>query len=62
MDFHLKSLRFHFIWVPDVYQGAPTTVSALFSTGGKAAAFSAMVVLAVMFAGSGQNQFTPTLQ
>ena len=60
-SFKIAAFPFH-MWVPDVYQGAPTTVSALFSTGGKAAAFSAiMVVLAVMFAGSGQNQFTPYL-
>ncbi|MBK6915334.1 MAG: NADH-quinone oxidoreductase subunit N [Ignavibacteriales bacterium] len=60
-SFKIAAFPFH-MWVPDVYQGAPTTVSALFSTGGKAAAFSAiMVVLAVMFTGSGQNQFTPYL-
>lgn len=60
-SFKIAAFPFH-MWVPDVYQGAPTTVSALFSTGGKAAAFSAiMVVLAVMFSGSGQNQFTPYL-
>lgn len=60
-SFKIAAFPFH-MWVPDVYQGAPTTVSALFSTGGKAAAFSAILaVLAVMFTGTGQNQFTPYL-
>lgn len=60
-SFKIAAFPFH-MWVPDVYQGAPTTVSALFSTGGKAAAFSGIIaVLAVMLTGSGQNQFTPYL-
>jgi NADH-quinone oxidoreductase subunit N len=33
------------MWVPDVYEGAPTTVSGFMSTGGKAAAFSAMLLV-----------------
>ncbi|HTY59964.1 MAG TPA: proton-conducting transporter membrane subunit, partial [Bacteroidota bacterium] len=37
--FKVGAVPFH-MWVPDVYEGAPTTVSALMSTGGKAAAFS----------------------
>jgi NADH-quinone oxidoreductase subunit N len=31
------------MWVPDVYQGSATTVAGLFSTGGKAAAFAAII-------------------
>ncbi|GAB1431240.1 NADH-quinone oxidoreductase subunit N [Ignavibacteria bacterium] len=36
-------------WAPDVYQGAPTIVTAFMSTAGKAAAFSAFIpILAVL--------------
>jgi NADH-quinone oxidoreductase subunit N len=33
------------MWVPDVYEGSPTTVSGFMSTGGKAAAFSAIILI-----------------
>ncbi|GAB4298310.1 MAG: NADH-quinone oxidoreductase subunit N [Ignavibacteriaceae bacterium] len=60
-SFKIAAFPFH-MWVPDVYQGAPTTVAALFSTGGKAAAFSAIIIsLAALFSGSGPNIFTPYL-
>ncbi len=50
------------MWVPDVYQGAPTTISGLFSTGGKAAAFSAIIVtLGSIFINSAGNIFEPYL-
>jgi NADH-quinone oxidoreductase subunit N len=42
--FKIAAVPFH-MWVPDVYEGAPTTVTALMSTGGKAAAFSAFLVV-----------------
>ena len=38
------------IWVPDVYQGAPTPVTAFLAVGSKAAGFGALVVLAGVFA------------
>jgi NADH-quinone oxidoreductase subunit N len=43
-SFKVAAVPFH-MWVPDVYEGAPTTVSAFMSTGGKAAAFSAFVIV-----------------
>ncbi len=50
------------MWVPDVYEGSPTTIAGLFSTGGKAAAFSAIIVsLGVIFAGRIGNTFSPYL-
>ncbi len=50
------------MWVPDVYEGSPTTVAALFSTGGKAAAFSAIIAtLFALFNGPAGNLFTPYL-
>ncbi|HKV41033.1 MAG TPA: NADH-quinone oxidoreductase subunit N [Blastocatellia bacterium] len=38
--FKVSTAPFH-IWAPDVYEGAPTPVTAFISTGSKAAAFSA---------------------
>ncbi|MFZ2322963.1 MAG: NADH-quinone oxidoreductase subunit N [Ignavibacteriaceae bacterium] len=60
-SFKIAAFPFH-MWVPDVYQGSPTTVAALFSTGGKAAAFSAILAtLFALFNGPAGNLFTPYL-
>jgi len=61
-SFKIAAFPFH-MWVPDVYEGAPTSVAALFSTGGKAAAFSAIIAtLFALFNSGGQgNFFTPFL-
>ncbi len=40
--FKVAAVPFH-MWVPDVYEGAPTTVTALMSAGVKAAAFGALL-------------------
>jgi NADH-quinone oxidoreductase subunit N len=47
--FKVASVPFH-MWTPDVYQGAPTSVTALMSSGVKAASFAAFgrVVLGVL--------------
>jgi NADH-quinone oxidoreductase subunit N len=42
--FKVAAVPFH-MWVPDVYEGAPTTVSGFMSTGGKAAAFSIFLLM-----------------
>ena len=42
--FKIAAVPFH-MWVPDVYEGAPTTVTGFMSTGGKAAAFSAFLLM-----------------
>jgi NADH-quinone oxidoreductase subunit N len=42
--FKVAGVPFH-MWVPDVYEGSPTTVSGFMSTGGKAAAFSAFLLI-----------------
>ena len=41
-SFKVAAVPFH-MWAPDVYEGAPTTMSAFMSTGAKAAAFAAFV-------------------
>jgi NADH-quinone oxidoreductase subunit N len=40
--FKIASVPFH-MWTPDVYQGAPTSVTAYMATGVKAAAFAALL-------------------
>ncbi|MBI4309284.1 MAG: NADH-quinone oxidoreductase subunit N, partial [Candidatus Omnitrophica bacterium] len=44
IGFKIASVPFH-LWVPDVYQGAPTPVTALLSVGSKAAGFVILVRL-----------------
>jgi len=44
LAFKVAAVPFH-MWVPDVYEGAPTTVSGFLSTGGKAAAFSIFLLM-----------------
>ncbi len=44
LSFKISAVPFH-MWVPDVYEGSPTTVSAFMSTGSKAAAFAALMLL-----------------
>ena len=42
--FKIASVPFH-MWTPDVYEGAPTSITAFMATGVKAAGFSALVRL-----------------
>ena len=60
-SFKIAAFPFH-MWVPDVYEGSSTTVAGLFSTGGKAAAFAAIIVtLSSIFNGLNHNIFEPYL-
>ena len=60
-SFKIAAFPFH-MWVPDVYQGAPTTVTGLFSTSGKAAAFAAIIAtLNALFSGQTTSLFLPYL-
>jgi len=42
LGFKIASVPFH-MWAPDVYEGAPTTVTAFMAAGVKAAAFGALI-------------------
>jgi len=42
--FKVGAVPFH-MWVPDVYEGAPTSITAFMSTGAKAAAFAALLLV-----------------
>lgn len=60
-SFKIAAFPFH-MWVPDVYQGSSTTIAGLFSTGGKAAAFSSILITMIaIFTNNAQNIFTPYL-
>jgi len=48
--FKIAAFPFH-QWAPDVYEGAPTAVTAFMSTAGKAAAFSALIPIATVLMG-----------
>jgi NADH-quinone oxidoreductase subunit N len=45
--FKISSVPFH-MWAPDVYEGAPTTITAFIATGSKAAAFAALIRVLVV--------------
>lgn len=60
-SFKIAAFPFH-MWVPDVYQGSPSTISALFSTAGKTAAFAAIIVsLFALFTSGASKIITPYL-
>ncbi len=47
LGFKVAAVPFH-VWAPDVYQGAPTPVTAYMASVGKAAAFAAMIRVLVV--------------
>ena len=56
LGYKIASVPFHF-WCPDVYEGAPTPCTALFSVGPKAAGFAMMIrfFYTTMVTGEGEN-------
>jgi NADH-quinone oxidoreductase subunit N len=58
--FKISSVPFH-MWVPDVYEGAPTTITALIATGSKAAAFAALTRVLVVALRDAQPDWTALL-
>ncbi len=48
LTFKISSIPFH-VWAPDVYQGAPTPVTALLAAASKAAGF--IVIMRILFTG-----------
>jgi NADH-quinone oxidoreductase subunit N len=55
--FKISSVPFH-MWVPDVYEGAPTSITALIATGSKAAAFAALIRVLVVALRGAQPDWT----
>jgi NADH-quinone oxidoreductase subunit N len=58
--FKISSVPFH-MWVPDVYEGAPTSITALIATGSKAAAFAALIRVLVVALRGAQPDWTALL-
>jgi NADH-quinone oxidoreductase subunit N len=56
--FKIAAVPFH-MWTPDVYEGAPTPVTALMSTGVKAAGFAALARVFLTALGDLQDSWTP---
>jgi NADH-quinone oxidoreductase subunit N len=56
--FKIAAVPFH-MWTPDVYEGAPTPVTAFMSTGVKAAAFAALARVFVTALGDLQGSWAP---
>jgi NADH-quinone oxidoreductase subunit N len=56
--FKIAAVPFH-MWTPDVYEGAPTPVTAFMSTGVKAAAFAALARVFVTALGDLQGTWAP---
>ena len=56
--FKIAAFPFH-MWVPDVYEGAPTPVTAFFSIGPKAAGVAAILRIFMMGFGSVFQDFAP---
>lgn len=60
LGFKVAIVPFH-MWTPDVYQGAPTAVTAFMAAGAKAAGFAALVRIFVTAFPSLQVDLTPIL-
>jgi NADH-quinone oxidoreductase subunit N len=58
--FKISLVPFH-MWAPDVYEGAPTSVTALIATGSKAAAFAALMRLLLTSFGPARPDWAPVL-
>jgi NADH-quinone oxidoreductase subunit N len=58
--FKISSVPFH-MWAPDVYEGAPTTITVLIATGSKAAAFAALIRVLVVALRSAQADWSALL-
>jgi NADH-quinone oxidoreductase subunit N len=58
--FKIAAVPFH-MWTPDVYEGAPTPVTALMSTGVKAAGFAALARVFLTALGELQGSWAPIL-
>jgi NADH-quinone oxidoreductase subunit N len=63
LSFKVAAVPFH-MWAPDVYEGAPTPVTAFMSTGAKAAAFAAFITVFIRifnFVGGDMNTLVAIL-
>lgn len=61
LGFKVAAFPFH-QWAPDVYEGAPSVVTAFMSTAGKAAAFASFITVFSALMPHGSYALTPKLQ
>jgi NADH-quinone oxidoreductase subunit N len=60
LGFKVAAVPFH-VWTPDVYQGAPTNVTAFMASVGKAAAFAAMLRVLVVALPTQRDDWRPAI-
>ncbi len=60
LSFKVAAAPFH-VWTPDVYEGAPTPVTAVFASIGKAAAFAAMLRVLVVALPTWKDDWQPVI-
>jgi NADH-quinone oxidoreductase subunit N len=60
LGFKISAVPFH-MWAPDVYEGAPTSITALIATGSKAAAFGALIRVLMVALKAAQPDWTVLL-
>ena len=60
LGFKVAAAPFH-VWVPDVYQGSPSPVTAFMASAGKAAAFAAMLRVLVIALPFYRNDWRPVV-
>src|SRR3970282_2222248 len=60
LGFKVAAVPFH-MWTPDVYQGAPTSVTAFMALGAKTAGFAALLRTFLVILPSISEQITPVL-
>jgi NADH-quinone oxidoreductase subunit N len=60
LAFKVAAVPFH-VWTPDVYQGAPSPVTAFMASAGKAAAFAAMIRVLVVALPNWRDDWRPAI-
>jgi NADH-quinone oxidoreductase subunit N len=60
LGFKVSAVPFH-VWTPDVYQGAPTPITAFMASVGKAAAFAALLRVLVTAFASRYDDWRPAI-
>jgi NADH-quinone oxidoreductase subunit N len=60
LAFKIAAVPFH-LWTPDVYQGAPSPVTAFMASAGKAAAFAAMIRVLVIALPAWRDDWRPAV-
>jgi NADH-quinone oxidoreductase subunit N len=60
LSFKIAAVPFH-LWAPDVYEGAPTTVTAYLSTASKAGGFAALLRFLLVAMGTATDRWLPIL-